>query len=115
MNNIKKGAEEAKQLNQQVKSGNKTSFVNSTDLNSSELQEARHLNSQSGGLGSSFSSSFAINSDFLNSGTLEAKQLNQQSASESTSFSNSASSLGSSELEEAKQLNQQSRQNKGKQ
>ncbi len=114
MDNMKKGAEEAKQLNKQVKNGNTTSFVNSTDLNSSELQEARHLNSESGGFGSSFSSSSAINSNFLNSGTLEAKQLNQESASEITSFSSSTSSLGSSDLEEAKKLNHQSRENKSR-
>jgi hypothetical protein len=114
MDNMKKGVEEAKQLNKQVKNGNTASFINSTDVNSSELQEARHLNSQFGGLGSSFSSNASINSTVLNNGTLEAKQLNQLSAAETTSFSNSASSLGNSDLEEANKLNQQSRQNKGK-
>lgn len=90
MNNFDKGAQEAKQLNAQVKSGNTSSFTSTTDYNSPELQEARQLNSQAG-----TSSSSAAGSTFANTAGM-------------TSSSNNA------DLEEAKKLNQQSRQNKGK-
>lgn len=84
MDNMKKGTEEAKKLNQQMKNGSASGFISSTDSNSPELQEARQLNSQSGSSASSFSSGISSGSSF------------------------------SSSLEETKKLNQQSRQNKGK-
>jgi hypothetical protein len=90
MNTFDKGAQEAKKLNAQVKSGNASSFTSTTDYNSPELQEARQLNSQAGSSSSSYTGNTTANMAGM------------------TSSSNNA------DLEEAKKLNQQSRQNKSK-
>jgi hypothetical protein len=79
MDNMKKGAQEAKQLNQRIKNGSMSSFTSSTEFNSPELQEARQLNSQAGGVGSSLSSSVPTESSFSNNSLEETKKLNQQS------------------------------------